>query len=123
MRRPAQALCLISESDGDNRVEADIPDELLDSEEEEEEEQAFSIGDQVVAPVDTQDEPLIPADIIEDDDVSLENVDLGAPDVSLVPVTDNIEVPTVRILHPENVPAIVDVKKKVPRGRRKNKQS
>ena len=78
-------------SDGDNRVEADIPDELLDSEEEEEE-QAFSIGDQVVAPVDTQDEPLI-------------------------------EVPTVRILHPENVPAIVDVKKKVPRGRRKNKQS
>ena len=73
--------------------------------------------------IDNVVDTVIDPNIIEDDDDALENVNLGAPDGPLVPVTDNIEVPTVRILHPENVPAIVDVKKKVPRGRRKNKQS
>ena len=55
---------------------------------------------------------------------ALENVDLSIPDKDPVTVEDNIEIPAVRVLHPENIQPILDIvpRKKVQK-RKKKKQS
>ena len=135
--RPAQALCLISEVNGDNRVEADFPDHSSDVELEDDGGEISGNGDQIVTPDDTQEEHLMPSDGIannleenvidppvneEGDD--LENIDLSIPEKDPVPVEDNIEIPAVRVLHPENIQSIIDIvpRKKVQK-RKKKKQS
>ena len=137
LRRPAQALCLISEVDGDNRVEADFPDHSSDVELEDDGGEISGNGDQIVTPDDTQEEHLMPSDGIannleenvidppvneEGDD--LENIDLSIPEKDPVPVEDNIEIPAVRVLHPENIQSIIDIvpRKKIQK-RKKKKQS